>query len=194
MTQQLREYDEANPSFRQSITSNIAVTPVEDAMIHLPSLIVDKRLPILKPKLVEWTFDAWTQLNKRKEMLVKGWTKTGLTEIFKKKRQDEAIVNLFKVGIRLDEHEDGMEEDGESSADQEAERDEDEECDDENDENGVEEDEEEVDLDRILATTVVDEPPTGIRRSARLTQSLQMRQDHEIARAVQQVDFRGVGS
>ena len=61
------------------------------------------------------------------------------------------------------------------------------------DKNGVEEDEEEIDLDRILATTIADQPPIGVRRSAKLTQPLQMRQDQRIARAAQELDFRAVG-
>ncbi len=34
---------------------------------------VDFRMSIIKPKLCEWLFFAWTQMCKRKEMICKGW-------------------------------------------------------------------------------------------------------------------------
>jgi len=70
---------------------------------------------------------------------------------------------------------------GESRADQCEEEDEEEECDDVKNGDGVHEDEEEVKIDEIMVAAANEERPKGTRRSARMQQSLQMRQDHDIA-------------
>jgi len=94
------------------LLSDSAISADGDTAVPLPSLIIDKRLPILKPLIVEWAFDSWKELNKRTEMLLKGWSRTGLDTIFDTERQESAITRLLLAGIKLGEHDDNVEENG----------------------------------------------------------------------------------
>ena len=71
-----------------------------------------------------------------------------------------------------------------------AEDDEEEECNDEEDGDGVEQGEEEVDMDSIISSTLAGpQIGKGVRRSARLQQSVEMAVDQQIARAMQNVEY-----
>ena len=80
-----------------------------------------------------------------------------------------------------------------SAADASAEGDEAEECNDEDNGDGVEQDEEEVDIDAIIASTLADQQiGRGVRRSTRLHRSVEAAVDQQIARAMQNVKYRGL--
>lgn len=178
---------EISNRFLQWTTDTLAAQLLADTD-DIPDLVIDKRMPVLKPLLVQWAWESWNLLLERWEMLVKGWAKIGLDVIFDHERQRNALANLFKAGISLDVF-DG---DAESAQDvSEADKlellAEEEECD---EDNAVEEDEEEPDLDVCIAACLEEVPViSGRRCSSRLQGQEAVQRDRHIAQLMQESTY-----
>jgi hypothetical protein len=156
------------------------LTPDND---DLPTCEIDHTMGTLKPKLVEWAWASWNQLQSRKEMIAKGWAKIGLDAIFKPERQAAALLSMATKGMSMDDAPEG-EEESESHEDAWERQAEEEEC---NDDNTVEEDEEEVDMDVSIAACLEDKPVVqGVRRSSRLAERIGEARDHRMAELMQE--------
>jgi hypothetical protein len=169
-------------------TTETLTSQLKTNISEIPDLLIDKRMPVLKPLLVQWAWDSWNLLRERREMLVKGWKKIGLDVIFDHERQMKALGNLLKAGISLDGYE-GEVEDAQhvSEADQLELLAEEEECD---EGNAVEEDEEEPDLDVCIAACLESAPiVSGRRRSSRLQSQEVVLRDRHLAQLMQESTY-----
>jgi DDE superfamily endonuclease len=178
---------EISNRFLQWTTDTLAAQ-LQAGTDDIPDLMIDKRMPVLKPLLVQWAWESWNLLRERREMLVKGWAKIGLDVIFDHERQRNALANLFKAGISLDVFDGDVE-----SAQDVSEADklellaEEEECD---EDNAVEEDEEEPDLDVCIAACLEEVPViSGRRRSSRLQGQEAVQRDRHIAQLMQESTY-----
>ena len=162
-------------------TTEILTADLQPDSDDVPTCEIDRSMGTLKPKLVEWTFNAWNRLRERQSMIAKGWAKIGLDAIFTAERQAAALLSLTIKGIRLDDPaDDKVEEEATSAADlldAYAEGDEDE----------VEEDEEEADINVSIAACLEEKAVIqGVRRSSRLAGQSDQQRDARMARLMQE--------
>jgi hypothetical protein len=162
-------------------TTELLTADLHSHTDDVPTCEIDSSAGTLKPKLVEWAFNAWNQLRERQSMIAKGWTKIGLDGIFTAERQAAALLSLATKGIRLDDPaEEMVEEDLASAADiLDAHADE--------DEDAVEEDEEEADINVSIAACLEEKAIIqGVRRSSRLADQSNQQRDARMARLMQE--------
>ena len=162
-------------------TTELLTADLHSHTDDVPTCEIDSSAGTLKPKLVEWAFNAWNQLRERQAMIAKGWAKIGLGGIFTAERQAAALLSLATKGIRLDDPADEkVEEDLASAADiLDAHADE--------DEDEVEEDEEEADINVSIAACLEEKAIIqGVRRSNRLADQSDQQRDARMARLMQE--------
>jgi len=166
-------------------TTEIMTAQLRPDSSDVPDFEINTAMGTLKPRLVTWTFEAWSRLRERKAMILKGWSNIGLDAIFKPERQQAALLRLLTKGINVDTVDSNGEElDIASGADLLERQAEDEECE-AGDE--VEEDEEEVDIDVSIAACLEGREITqGVRRSNRLRDRDAVMQDARLAQLLQE--------
>jgi hypothetical protein len=70
---------------------------IKDQLLKEKDLEIDFHMLTIKFKLFGWSFHAWTQICKRKEMIHKGWGQTRLLQNFIPDFQMEALrINVTK--------------------------------------------------------------------------------------------------
>lgn len=166
-------------------TSEMLTAQLSPDSNDVPTCEIDNSMGTLKPKLVEWTWYAWTQLRLRQDMIVKGWAKIGLDGIVKPERQAAALLRMATNGISIEDAPDGkVEDEPVSEADGLEGQAEEEECD---SDNAVEEDEEEVDMDVSIVACLENRAIVqGMRRSGRLAAREGVLRDAHMAQLMQE--------
>lgn len=134
--------------------------------------LVEKRIAVLKPLVVQWMLESWKELKKRKEMLVRGWQRIGIHHAFDSERQIEAARKVMAKELKIsDRHEGKIEEEEEDDEEDSFDRDEN-------------ESDEEADMDTVIAACMEERPVVGTKRSARLAKKGDIMRDYRLAQSL----------